>query len=76
MTVSDCSKQEHPNGWLLSEKCDIFSLGVIMWEHCTLNRPWKSVPPERLLGRTGRSAKLRGDTLTASSLSAETFCLD
>ncbi|CAA0817768.1 Mitogen activated protein kinase kinase kinase-related [Striga hermonthica] len=27
-----------------TEKCDIFSLGVIMWELCTLNRPWEGVP--------------------------------
>ncbi|XP_021665856.2 serine/threonine-protein kinase EDR1 isoform X1 [Hevea brasiliensis] len=32
-----------------TEKCDIFSLGVIMWELCTLNRPWKGVPPERVV---------------------------
>ncbi|VFQ92819.1 unnamed protein product [Cuscuta campestris] len=32
-----------------SEKCDIFSLGVIMWELCTLNRPWEGVPPERVV---------------------------
>ncbi|XP_059659768.1 serine/threonine-protein kinase EDR1-like isoform X2 [Cornus florida] len=32
-----------------SEKCDIFSLGVIMWELCTLNRPWDGVPPERVV---------------------------
>ncbi|KAH1073475.1 hypothetical protein J1N35_025803 [Gossypium stocksii] len=69
MTVSDCSKQEHPNGWLPSEKCDIFSLEVIMWELCTLNRPWESVPPERLLGRTGKSAKLQGDALSLRVLS-------
>jgi serine/threonine protein kinase len=31
-----------------TEKCDIFSLGVIMWELCTLNRPWEGVPPERV----------------------------
>ncbi|KAI4383347.1 hypothetical protein MLD38_009197 [Melastoma candidum] len=31
------------------EKCDIFSLGVIMWELCTLNRPWDGVPPERVV---------------------------
>lgn len=31
-----------------TEKCDIFSLGVIMWELCTLNRPWDGVPPERV----------------------------
>lgn len=32
-----------------SEKCDIFSLGVLMWELCTLNRPWEGVPPERVV---------------------------
>ncbi|KAF4354323.1 hypothetical protein F8388_022985 [Cannabis sativa] len=32
-----------------SEKCDIFSLGVIMWELCTLSRPWEGVPPERVV---------------------------
>lgn len=26
-----------------TEKCDIFSLGVIIWELCTLNRPWEGV---------------------------------
>ncbi|XAR49540.1 Non-specific serine/threonine protein kinase [Bertholletia excelsa] len=32
-----------------TEKCDIFSLGVIMWEMCTLSRPWEGVPPERVV---------------------------
>ncbi|CAG7902957.1 unnamed protein product [Brassica rapa] len=32
-----------------SEKCDIFSLGVIMWELCTLTRPWEGVPPKRVV---------------------------
>lgn len=32
-----------------TEKCDIFSLGVIMWELCTLNRPWGGVPPQRVV---------------------------
>ncbi|XP_059663249.1 serine/threonine-protein kinase EDR1 isoform X2 [Cornus florida] len=32
-----------------TEKCDIFSLGVIIWELCTLNRPWDGVPPERVV---------------------------
>ncbi|CAI0461099.1 unnamed protein product [Linum tenue] len=32
-----------------TEKCDIFSLGVIMWELCTLNRPWEGIPPERVV---------------------------
>ncbi|XP_035538820.1 serine/threonine-protein kinase EDR1-like isoform X4 [Juglans regia] len=32
-----------------TEKCDIFSLGVVMWELCTLSRPWEGVPPERVV---------------------------
>ncbi|KAE8694975.1 hypothetical protein F3Y22_tig00110761pilonHSYRG00067 [Hibiscus syriacus] len=24
-------------------------LGVIMWELCTLNKPWEGVPPERVV---------------------------
>lgn len=32
-----------------TEKCDIFSFGMIMWELCTLNRPWEGVPPERVV---------------------------
>ncbi|ONK69024.1 uncharacterized protein A4U43_C05F18490 [Asparagus officinalis] len=32
-----------------TEKCDIFSLGVIMWELCTLNRPWEGVPPVQVV---------------------------
>ncbi|XP_071715347.1 serine/threonine-protein kinase EDR1-like isoform X2 [Rutidosis leptorrhynchoides] len=32
-----------------TEKCDIFSLGVIMWELCTLNRPWEGLPAERVV---------------------------
>ncbi|KAL0362452.1 UNVERIFIED_CONTAM: putative serine/threonine-protein kinase SIS8 [Sesamum calycinum] len=32
-----------------TEKCDIFSLGVIMWELYTLNRPWDGVHPERVV---------------------------
>lgn len=31
-----------------TEKCDIFSLGVIMWELCNLTRPWEGVLPERV----------------------------
>ncbi|KAL2494820.1 Mitogen activated protein kinase kinase kinase-related [Forsythia ovata] len=27
-----------------TEKCDIFSLGVIIWELCTLKKPWEGVP--------------------------------
>ncbi|KAL4290551.1 hypothetical protein GQ457_14G002340 [Hibiscus cannabinus] len=32
-----------------TEKCDVFSLGVIMWELCTLSKPWEGVPPERVV---------------------------
>nr|GMD38348.1 serine/threonine-protein kinase EDR1-like isoform X1 [Ipomoea batatas] len=32
-----------------TEKCDIFSLGVIIWELYTLNRPWEGVPPQRVV---------------------------
>ncbi|KAG6749986.1 hypothetical protein POTOM_047064 [Populus tomentosa] len=33
----------------VTEKCDIFSLGVIMWELYTLSRPWEGVPPKRVV---------------------------
>lgn len=29
----------------VTDKCDIFSLGVIMWELCTLKKPWEGVKP-------------------------------
>ncbi|XP_059449966.1 probable serine/threonine-protein kinase SIS8 isoform X1 [Corylus avellana] len=32
-----------------TEKCDVFSLGVVMWELCTLSRPWEGIPPERVV---------------------------
>ncbi|URD74570.1 STYKc [Musa troglodytarum] len=32
-----------------TEKCDIFSLGVIMWELCTLNRPWEGTPAVQVI---------------------------
>ncbi|GJN19429.1 hypothetical protein PR202_gb06707 [Eleusine coracana subsp. coracana] len=50
------NRLRHPNGtpeWMapelirnepFTEKCDIFSFGVIMWELCTLSRPWEGVP--------------------------------
>lgn len=34
-----------------TEKCDIFSLGVIMWELCLLSKPWDGVPPDRVLSQ-------------------------
>ncbi|XP_020884091.1 serine/threonine-protein kinase B-raf [Arabidopsis lyrata subsp. lyrata] len=33
----------------VTEKCDIFSFGVIMWELCTLSQPWKGVPKEKVI---------------------------
>lgn len=27
-----------------TEQCDIFSLGVIIWELCTLKKPWEGIP--------------------------------
>ncbi|KAJ8455262.1 hypothetical protein OPV22_035190, partial [Ensete ventricosum] len=32
-----------------TEKCDIFSFGVIMWELCTLNRPWEGTTPVQVV---------------------------
>ncbi|RID66748.1 hypothetical protein BRARA_D01866 [Brassica rapa] len=32
-----------------TEKCDIFSLGVIMWELSTLRKPWEGVPPQKVI---------------------------
>ncbi|GMH12126.1 hypothetical protein Nepgr_013967 [Nepenthes gracilis] len=32
-----------------TEKCDIFSFGVIIWELCTLSRPWDGIQPERVV---------------------------
>ncbi|CAH2058333.1 unnamed protein product [Thlaspi arvense] len=33
----------------LTEKCDIFSFGVIIWELCTLSKPWQGVPKDRVI---------------------------
>ncbi|XP_071935172.1 uncharacterized protein [Coffea arabica] len=33
-----------------TEKCDIFSFGVIIWELCTLNKPWHGVPSVQIVG--------------------------
>lgn len=55
-TVKDSSSAGTPE-WMAPElirnepftdKCDIFSLGVIMWEFCTLNRPWEGVTPDKV----------------------------
>ncbi|KAJ4782032.1 hypothetical protein LUZ62_066289 [Rhynchospora pubera] len=32
-----------------NEKCDIFSMGVIMWELCTLKRPWDGQRPAQVV---------------------------
>ncbi|KAG2309510.1 hypothetical protein Bca52824_029258 [Brassica carinata] len=32
-----------------SEKCDIYSFGVVMWELCTLSKPWEGVPKEKVV---------------------------
>lgn len=32
-----------------NEKCDIFSMGVIMWELCTLKRPWDGQRPAQVI---------------------------
>ncbi|KAJ0964903.1 hypothetical protein J5N97_026041 [Dioscorea zingiberensis] len=32
-----------------TEKCDIFSLGVLMWELCTLSRPWEGIPAAQVI---------------------------
>ncbi|XP_020098528.1 serine/threonine-protein kinase EDR1-like isoform X4 [Ananas comosus] len=36
-----------------TEKCDIFSLGVIMWELCTLSRPWEGIPAAQVIYSVG-----------------------
>ncbi|GFP89600.1 serine/threonine-protein kinase ctr1 [Phtheirospermum japonicum] len=40
-----------------TEKCDIFSLGVIMWELCTLNRPWEGVPSVQVVYNVGNDGQ-------------------
>ncbi|KAK6124192.1 hypothetical protein DH2020_042028 [Rehmannia glutinosa] len=40
-----------------TEKCDIFSLGVIMWELCTLNRPWEGVPAVQVVYAVGNDGQ-------------------
>ncbi|XP_047331169.1 probable serine/threonine-protein kinase SIS8 [Impatiens glandulifera] len=40
-----------------TEKCDIFSLGVIIWELYTLNRPWEGVPSLQVVEAVGREGQ-------------------
>ncbi|WOL20592.1 hypothetical protein Cni_G29397 [Canna indica] len=40
-----------------TEKCDIFSMGVIMWELCTLNRPWEGLPPVQVVYAVANEGK-------------------
>ncbi|KVH89488.1 Armadillo repeat-containing protein 3 and Serine/threonine-protein kinase CTR1 [Cynara cardunculus var. scolymus] len=57
--IRDCSSAGTPE-WMapelirnepFTEKCDIFSFGVIIWELCTLHRPWEGVV--RAVGHDG-----------------------
>ncbi|KAL0673757.1 hypothetical protein Bca4012_001738 [Brassica carinata] len=41
-----------------TEKCDIFSLGVIMWELSTLRKPWEGVPPEKTVGQSLKNVQI------------------
>ncbi|KAG5622400.1 hypothetical protein H5410_007618 [Solanum commersonii] len=40
-----------------TEKCDIFSLGVIIWELYTLKRPWEGVPPIQVVYAVANDGK-------------------
>nr|GLL45860.1 serine/threonine-protein kinase EDR1-like isoform X2 [Ipomoea trifida]GMD87733.1 serine/threonine-protein kinase EDR1-like isoform X1 [Ipomoea batatas] len=40
-----------------TEKCDIFSLGVIIWELFTLNRPWDGVPSVQVVYAVANDGK-------------------
>ncbi|KAI7733957.1 hypothetical protein M8C21_031963 [Ambrosia artemisiifolia] len=41
-----------------TEKCDIFSLGVIIWELCTLHRPWEGIPSAQVVRAVGHDGTL------------------
>jgi len=36
-------------GELSSEKCDVFSFGVILWELVTLQQPWRQLNPSQVI---------------------------
>ncbi|XP_059290669.1 serine/threonine-protein kinase EDR1-like isoform X1 [Lycium ferocissimum] len=40
-----------------TEKCDIFSLGVIIWELYTLKKPWEGVPPLQVVYAVANDGK-------------------
>ncbi|CAI9087273.1 OLC1v1021308C1 [Oldenlandia corymbosa var. corymbosa] len=40
-----------------TEKCDIFSFGVIIWELCTLNKPWDGIPSAQVVYAVGNDGK-------------------
>ncbi|XP_076918492.1 serine/threonine-protein kinase EDR1-like [Bidens hawaiensis] len=59
--MRDCSSAGTPE-WMapelirnepFTEKCDIFSLGVIIWELCTLHRPWEGTPSAQVVRAVG-----------------------
>lgn len=59
--MRDCSSAGTPE-WMapelirnepFTEKCDIFSLGVIIWELCTLHRPWEGIPSAQVVRAVG-----------------------
>lgn len=59
--MRDCSSAGTPE-WMapelirnepFTEKCDIFSFGVIIWELCTLHRPWEGVPSAQVVRAVG-----------------------
>jgi serine/threonine protein kinase len=69
-----------------TEKCDIFSLGVIMWELSTLRKPWEGVPPEKVVFAVahegsrleipdGPLSKLIAGLVLLNTMFLELFCL-